>query len=374
MEAEMSSFCETIGKLRVVIAKGYISTYEVNGLEKGSKVFFYDRECGMPCSLYFNDRLISYCKIVVIDNGFAARIDNCTISHTTFSKPLLDDREIHNSELVLGTREISISDINKLATGSIIPFNTFCDFIYGKPMMGSFIVSGIEVARGFIGISDEKWSLEINNTKLSKDKKIPRRDSYISNSNSFKYYDFTRPDCVTRSNIKNFTKVHDFFGNYINGKVTEVDQMTWGELKEEFPNWNLILYKKKPLNRSNFVEATYYLPLDKGDKDSSIEEFARDLALKSSTSQIMEKVGVLYNSNNVFELFTSNFESTKELLEASWREISYLSFGTVSDPSPNDSEFIEDWCMIVTVKVSYFNNEFIIIYPLPYFEDILDKM
>lgn len=370
----MKSFCDTVGYLKVVVARGYISSYEINELKNGSKVYFYDRECGMPCSLYFNDRLICHCKIVVIDNCFAARVDSSSVSINNFSKPLLEDREIHNSELLLGSRDITISDINNLANGSIIPFNTICDFNHGQPMKGSLIVSGIEVAIGLIGVSGEKWALEIKDVQLSKGSNTSRRDSYLKIEDEFKYYDFTRPDCVTRSNIKNFTKVHDFFGNYIKGKVTEVDQMTWGELKEEFPQWKLLLYKKEPIKRSQFLEATYYLPLDESNKDITLEEFARDLALKNSNSQIMEQVGILYDTNEVFKLFSTNFRSTKELLEASWREVAYINFGTISDPLPEDREFIEDWCMIVTVKISYLNSDFILIYPLPYFEELLDRM
>lgn len=375
----MRSFFESEGQLKVVVSKGVISTYEVNTLEKGKYVYFMDRECGQPCSLYFNDRLVGYCEIIIIDNIFAARMVKVSnwAPETVFSKTLLEDSEILNSELVLGERPARISDVNRLTVGSTIPFNTVSEYVQGSPMSGKLIVSGIEAGTGKIIITEENWALEIEETIFKTEKNIPRRDSFLPFEHRTKYYDFSRPDCVTRSHVSSFSRIHQFFGNYIGGEVKMVDQMTWGELKDEYKGSGFLQMVKEEIKSRNIDQNhIYYLPLDSSEEDEGMDKFFKDYAVKCANDQLMERVGVVYNSENIRTVFKNDSVEIKSLLEASWRDKIQVSFGQVYDDESviEKSKFVEDWEMIVIVKMSVGGDEMVMVYPLAYFIQIINEL
>lgn len=375
----MKSFFKNEGLLKVVVSKGVISTFEVNELKNKQQIIFTDRECGKPCSLYFNDRLLAYCEVVIIDNKYGVRLDEIKDwkPEPVLTKTLLEDNEILNSELILGERKVLLEDVFKLTNGSIIPINTEIDFERDKPTIGKLLVSGYEVAHGKICYLDEYWSLEVTKVIFSKGNTIPRRDSYLKTFNKLKYYDFSRPDCVTRSNINSFSRIHDFFGNYINGKVELVDQMTWGEFKNEFPNLNMItIIKKERKYNSKNGNYKYYLPLDSLNDNVETEEYCKQHAIKRANSQVMEKVTIVFGSHTIKKQFSDNFEEMKNLLETSWRDKTNISFGNRSEVNikVKESQFIDDYEMIILVKMIVEKEILILIYPLTYFAQILNEL
>lgn len=375
----MESFFESKGKLKVVVAKGVISTYEVNSLEKGKHVYFSDRECGQPCSLYFNDRLIGYCHVIIIDNKFAVRMEKIRdwCPDNVIRKSLLDDNDLLNCELVLGERTAQLKDIIRLTVGSIIPIITEIDYTNNLPMIGKIIVSGLDVATGKICVADENWAIEVVKPLFKPQDNIPRRDSFLPTGCKFKYYDFSRPDCLSRTHIKGFLRIHQFFGNYIGAKVELVDQMTWKELKDEDKNSYFIQINKEEIKTQKTNDnSLYYLSLDENSDNEGMENFSKEYANKSANDQVMERIGLVYDSTNIKNIFKENFEETMNLLEASWRDKTLVSFGSeLNDYTKiQEADFISDYEMIVIVKMTLNNDEFTLVYPLAYFIQILNEL
>lgn len=289
----MNSFYESEGILKVVVSKGVISTYEVNELYKSSRILFTDRECGKPCSLYFNKKLIGYCNIIIIDNVFCARVEPISDwkPNIIFQKTLLEDNEILNSELILGERKVKIADVLNLTSGSVIPLETINNFNNNQPTIGKLYVCDYEVAHGKICSIDEYWALEISSVLYEKAIELPRRDSNLYEKENYKYYDFSRPECVTRTNIKCFSRIHQFFGNYINGEVQLVDQMTWVEFKNDYKNYKLIkIQKEKRQYKEKSDSYRYYLPFENDDNYLDMEEYCKSYTLNAKSNQLMEKL------------------------------------------------------------------------------------
>lgn len=391
----MKSFFESEGTLKVVISRGIISSYEINTLNRGTLIHFSDRECGQLCSVYFNDRLIGYCKIVVIDNEFAALMEkNSSWSpDEVLHKPLLDDSEIFNTELILGKRTVSVSDVVKLTAGSIIPIHVsgstvpVCTaganvplprkvpFTNGTHATGTVTAAGSEIARGKICITEETWALEVDDVFFSSLKGIPRRDSHLPKKAQKKYYDFARPDCFSRSQIRNISLIHEFFGNYTDCNLVSVDQVNWNELKAALKDYEFMDMKKEAVTQKKLSgDYRYFLPLN-GENDE-LEEFAKDLAQKNFNNQTMERVGVFYQGPAGKALFTDNFPETRALLEAAWRDKTRVSFGKAFYPGQGTGDFMKNfsYSMTLVVTMKKDTEEFILVYPVIYMEQILGEL
>ena len=126
----MNNFFTVEGQLKVILAKGLISTYEINELKEQDKIIFTDREGGTACSILYNNTLVGYGEVVITGKDFAVRIIKINNWSPTQLKKrtLIDDNEILFSELVLGERQIKYDHIQKLTVGSIIPINTINHF------------------------------------------------------------------------------------------------------------------------------------------------------------------------------------------------------------------------------------------------------
>lgn len=376
----MKSFFESKGLLKVVIAKGVLSTYEINSMENDSYVHFNDRDCGDLYSLYFNNTLVGFGTIVLLNeiNEVGIRLVKTSWNPKRLDDViLLNDNEILDTELVLGEREIEFSQISNFTSGSVISISCYDIIKSAKPTTGKLFVSGIEVAKGLISINEDKWCLKITEKVFSKKDGIQRRDSFLEYSSNYKYFNFSMPDCVTREQLKSINKIHNFFAKYTGAKVINVDQLTWLELKQEYNKSKFLFYKKNSVavkERDN--NKTYFFPIKKSDKSKEIDNYFRKRSKKDLYNQVMEKVGITYNSNKVEELFVNNYSDTRNLLEASWRDRVYLNFGSNISKSLNivDSDFINDYDMIIIVKMEIGSEEFILVYPLDFLVQILDEL
>lgn len=376
----MKSFFESKGLLKVVIAKGILSTYEINSLKNDSYVHFNDRDCGDLYSLYFNNTLIGYGTIVLLDkiNEVGIRLVKTTWNPKNLDDViLLNDNEILNTELILGEREIEFSQITNLTSGSVISISCYDTIESEKPTTGKLFVSGIEVAKGLISINEDKWCIKITEMLFSKKEGVQRRDSFLNYSTNYKYFNFLIPDRVTREQLNSIDKIHHFFGKYTKANVINVDQLTWLELKQDYKNSNFLSFKKGiVIAKERENNKTYFLPIKKSEKSKEIETYFRKRSNKELYNQVMEKVGVVYSSNKIEELFVDNFNNTRNLLEASWRDKVYLNFGSDISKSSNiiESDFIHDYDMIIIVRMKIKSEDFILVYPLDFLVQVLDEL
>lgn len=377
----MKSFFEQKGTLKVVLAKGILSTYEINEMKTGSYIHFNDRDCGDLFSLYFNNVLVGYGTVVILSefDEVGLRLSSLSWEPSVNSEVILSrDNEILETELILGEREICFNEISNLAPGGVVSVNIYSDIVSGKPTTGLVRSAGIDIAKGNISINKDKWCLETTENLVIKNKELVRRDSYLNIDSEYKYYNFTMPDCLTRDQLSNIKKVHQFFAKYIGGEVISVDQLIWKELKDEHGSNSKLLIFKKPEHSGKEIDnkMNYFLPLNDRKENSDIEAWFKNNSLKEKYNQLMERVAVVEPRDNKNDLFSNSSNRAIDLLESSWRNISFLSFGEASSEKMNISsnDFIDDYDMIIIACMKIDNEWITIVYPHKYLVQIFKEL
>lgn len=377
----MESFFDSKGKLKVVLAKGILSTYEINGLKKGGYVHFNDRDCGDLFSLYFNNVLVGYGTIVILSHieevGF--KLSRMLWEPGLTNNLILSrDNEILETELILGEREISFKEISNLASGGVVSINTINGIVKDKPTLGVVRAAGIDLAQGNISINVDKWCLEVVNTMVKKETGIIRRDSYLNLDSNYKYYNFYMPDCLTRNQLNSIKKVHQFYAKYIGGEVISVDQLIWKELKDHHGmDLKFYLYKKEEHSAKKIgTDLTYFIPLGKSKDNKNIEDWFQERSLKEEFNQLMERVAIVQSKDNSNDFFTNENNRAIDLLESSWRNVSFLNFGelTIGKMEINCDDFIDDYDMIIVACMKKDDEYFTIVYPHKYLVQIFDEL
>ena len=365
--------------LEVVLAKGHLSPTQLKKLESGSVVLLLDRCPGEPATVMCNGRVFAFVEVYKKDDRWFFQIfdgdwEPKSLPGRLSTERLLDRLPV---ELRVWSGSVNARTLGCLGVGSV--FSAVKDETRG--VTAELTVFGEVVAAGRPVISDEFWGIQITEVVADGwDQGIEILPTGVPDG--LKIYDFARPDRFSRDQIRALAKLHttiaDRLANFVpyvrSLTLRLVDQIAWYEIAE-FVDADTSFselsagYTVTDDSRSRTDHATeYFIDLDTGKSDPDWDRTFRQRAHDIATALPLERVLVGWSgAPDEFPV-----EPVAAALEAGWGRLFPVQFANQTEwRTPLRRDFLEDFEMVIFVRLQADNGDLTITYPYRYLRKLL---
>ncbi len=372
---------KTVGEtnLEIILAKGHLSPAQLRKLEVGSVVLLLDRCPGEPATITCNGRELALVEVYKKDDRWFFQIFDGdwkpkSLPGRLSTERLLDQLPI---ELRLWSGRVDARTLSSLGAGSVLSAVT------GDPrgVVAELTVFGGVVAVGVPVISGEFWGIQITDVVADGwNQGIGTMPTGVPDD--LKIYDFSKPDRFSRDQIHALAVLHNTIADRLANFVPHVrsitlrlvDQIAWHEIAEfvdpgaSFSELSAG-YTVTDGSRSRAdQEIEYFNDLDTGKSDPDWDRKFRQRAHDMATALPLERVLIGWSGTPdqlPVELVTS-------ALEHSWGRLFPVQFADQTDwQTPLRQDFLEDFEMVVFVRLQADNGNLTVTYPYRYLRKLL---
>ena len=248
----MESIFSQRGQLDLVVTRGWLSAWELAGLEAGRVVVGDTLNAGQDGELTLDGRFLGRASLLVLGNDSGPYVSAVRLEGLERETPLdpEPDRggallELLPFEIVFEGCAYSLAELREAGAGSVVSLDR--PYLAGVTLADaprlSLRVAGRVAARGPAVVVGERFGLLVDECPSPRTWDGERRASGAvlrsakEPTRPVKFYDWRRPDCFTRRQIRAIQDIHgramDTFNQLVPAagglEVVEVDQMTYRE-------------------------------------------------------------------------------------------------------------------------------------------------
>lgn len=365
--------------VEVVLAKGHLSPKEVEELNPGSRVLFFDRSPGEPATMCADGRFVSFVEVSGKDDRLFFQLSDGEWGPRELPRRMGNEGIFERLpvELRVWSGTVDASAIGLLGPGAVMVAAKATE----PHVTVELSVFGRTVATGIAIISGEFWGIEVHDAVL-KAWDQGGSSGALSVPDSVKAYDFSRPDRFTKEQVDAMEAFHTDLVGGLRGflpkqevvSIDIVDQLAWHELRD-FTGDTVSFFELSIGQRAVYDHARgddesliYFLNLDSETSDTTLADRYKERSRRIASSLPLEKILVAWSGP--VEGFPIDVFSS--LLERAWSRLYPVRFTHRSDWNEQaPDQFLESFEMILAVRMKVDGEILTIVYPYKYLYKLL---